>query len=952
MLVHAQEERPGRQRVRPARTPAAPRVEPAGPLTPAQASALQRSVGNEVVSRLVGRSQGHDPGHDGHDGDAGPSAERELLDAALASPSRPLPEPLRAEAESFYRSDLSPTRVHDGPLAQRATAAMGAEAMTLGSHVFVAPGAARDASLMGHELGHVDRNLRGVRETGADNGAGVAVTDPDQRSERAAAADGAAFAAGAATAPSLAVRHAGPPAAADTAGPPAGPAPGPVQRMLTPRQRADEIDQAVRERWELAYGGGRQGRGPEDVRVRFARSYEDNRTAQTLSHQTFLMYDAIEGLREESEEEHPDEREVQGMLINNRLLFASNFNQSMDLLAPYTSPGEEDRDAYAEILEHHQSDSGRRAGLPGPDGREYVDRVNRADRKTRELLDGRRNMPEPSGPGGSSGKGKERAVAPDDATAEALRERHGKPVELLDIGDDELHTKLTDPAYEGAIFLVTLAADSGLVHAEQKLLLALSRSGIEPTEVKGAHTVIGRYRGCLCCTAALMYYKNQLGFGTMDFDPNPGFYYKESLENLYRHQAHVVGDPKFREYMMELAGGLPSTPALSRVAAPEHAIDNHGPETREPAASAARRNYRTPSVSEGEGDGDQEGLAYTSRRRDFDVPYAPGSTGGAKIGKGTAQVHSRQRAARIITAAADRENIQRTYLSRDPEAQAALFKHWENEREASRAELTDIVHEVDQERGKQAISSHIARLVKDRTGHEARDSRKAGDPVVRQPAKGKYAAKGKTEGRGAGTRKRGKKEMTKESSDWRTLLGIMQNDPKCRAFHASWLRARDATVPPYLEPAQMSDRLSDEVSELRTTYTVSSMARLLLMAERSLRRYLSDYYVDPDEAASAPPAQGPADDTEMMDVDTPPRRAWPRMTAAPRDTGGYGLRGEGGSTGYGYPDVPGYEMQYDQYGQPIYYDVETGAPHMYDPHTGRMTALDDRGDVEMSDARR
>jgi hypothetical protein len=89
---------------------------------------------------------------------------------------------------------------------------VGAEAYTLGTHVFLGSGANRK-EVIGHEFGHVDKNIKGVAETGSDNGAGVSVTDPGQASERAAAADGAAFAAGARIAPSVATRPAATPGA-------------------------------------------------------------------------------------------------------------------------------------------------------------------------------------------------------------------------------------------------------------------------------------------------------------------------------------------------------------------------------------------------------------------------------------------------------------------------------------------------------------------------------------------------------------------------------------------------------------------------------------------------------------------------------------------------------------------------------------------------------------------
>ncbi|MFC8099722.1 DUF4157 domain-containing protein [Streptomyces sp. NPDC057363] len=181
-------------------------------MTPATALALQRSVGNRAVARMVDQGQeqhvhGAGCGHGGVE-DSSPEGQRQLLDAAMATPSRPLAGSVRSEAESFYQNDLSPTRIHDSPTAQRATVALGAQAMTVGTHVFLGPQASGRKDLLGHELGHVDKNLRGNRETGNNNGAGVTVTDPGQDSERTAAADGAAFAAGVRTAPSVVAQRA------------------------------------------------------------------------------------------------------------------------------------------------------------------------------------------------------------------------------------------------------------------------------------------------------------------------------------------------------------------------------------------------------------------------------------------------------------------------------------------------------------------------------------------------------------------------------------------------------------------------------------------------------------------------------------------------------------------------------------------------------------------------
>ncbi|MFE2147994.1 DUF4157 domain-containing protein, partial [Streptomyces sp. NPDC059456] len=148
--------------------------------------------------------------HDHEGADDGRSASAPgLLASAPAAPSSPLPDPLLGKAKAFHRNDgLGAGRVHDNPMAQRATAAPGAHAVTAGSHILLGPEAVGNTGILAHEAGHLDKNLRGVRETGHDNGGGVAVTDPGQGSERAADTDSAAFVAGHGTAPSVARRAA------------------------------------------------------------------------------------------------------------------------------------------------------------------------------------------------------------------------------------------------------------------------------------------------------------------------------------------------------------------------------------------------------------------------------------------------------------------------------------------------------------------------------------------------------------------------------------------------------------------------------------------------------------------------------------------------------------------------------------------------------------------------
>ncbi|MER7512007.1 DUF4157 domain-containing protein [Streptomyces lavendulae] len=232
---------------------------------------LNQAAGNAAVARAVeARRHRHGPGcghpqppvqrreavhhdhhHDGHEQehehehegvkDARPQSQLGLLRSALDTPSSPLPDPFLSRAKAFYRNDgLGAGRVHDNPTAQRAAAALGAHAVTVGSHILLGPGAVGNTEILAHEASHLDKNLRGDRETGHDNGDGMAVTDPEQGSERAATTDGAAFVAGRGTAPSVDRR-------------------APVEEEGTAAHGAQSVQRTP---WELEDGGSGTSRRP------------------------------------------------------------------------------------------------------------------------------------------------------------------------------------------------------------------------------------------------------------------------------------------------------------------------------------------------------------------------------------------------------------------------------------------------------------------------------------------------------------------------------------------------------------------------------------------------------------------------------------------------------------------------------------------------------------------
>ncbi|MEU0136307.1 DUF4157 domain-containing protein [Streptomyces sp. NPDC006296] len=208
--MHARETKAAQQA--PGRIPAR-RVSSPGSVAD-RVLALQRQVGNAAVSRMIQRraetdqhQHGAGCGHGGID-DRSPEGQSQLLAAAQKTPGSPLPSAFLAKAQEFYQNpNIAAGRVHADPVAQRATAAMGAEAMTVGMDVFLGPSAVGNTKILAHEASHLDKNSRGVKETGNGNGAGVTITSPAQDSEVAAVSDSDAFMSGVDTAPSVAVQR-------------------------------------------------------------------------------------------------------------------------------------------------------------------------------------------------------------------------------------------------------------------------------------------------------------------------------------------------------------------------------------------------------------------------------------------------------------------------------------------------------------------------------------------------------------------------------------------------------------------------------------------------------------------------------------------------------------------------------------------------------------------------
>ncbi|MER8017965.1 DUF4157 domain-containing protein [Streptomyces griseoluteus] len=167
---------------RPARS-RGPAVRPAVAVparAPASLRALQRSVGNATVARML--SPRDEEATD-------PSVQRRSsVHDVLRSAGRPLEPGVRAEMEGrFGGADFADVRVHKDPAAQRSAAEIGARAYTSGRHIVIGENGA-DKHTLAHELTHVVQQRSGP-VAGTDTGQGLRLSDPSDRFEREAEAN-------------------------------------------------------------------------------------------------------------------------------------------------------------------------------------------------------------------------------------------------------------------------------------------------------------------------------------------------------------------------------------------------------------------------------------------------------------------------------------------------------------------------------------------------------------------------------------------------------------------------------------------------------------------------------------------------------------------------------------------------------------------------------------------
>ncbi|MCZ4124822.1 toxin glutamine deamidase domain-containing protein [Streptomyces sp. H39-S7] len=299
------------------------------------------------------------------------------------------------------------------------------------------------------------------------------------------------------------------------------------------------------------------GRATATMELRLPRSFRTERDAQTLRHISIRLFTGIGYLQEggqpsvdssgaagssssaaqapnedvemSASRTQPREVEVQGMLINGRLVFATNYNSSIDLVENYLKKG----GTLCDLLESEPPPSERRYGKSLAEAR------GRAERAGRMITDDAlRGIPSSSAGNVllAAREGGAQAVVVADAAAGDTA-RGARLFELL-----------THDRYENTVILIRhpgVAGRQASMHAEQKLLAALHSAGITSENhqeyITGDIVVRGRKRPCAPCWAALKHYQ-EAGF-SLRFNENLGRYFKESAESVVKYGSHMLRPP-------------------------------------------------------------------------------------------------------------------------------------------------------------------------------------------------------------------------------------------------------------------------------------------------------------------------------------------------------------------------------------------------------------------------
>jgi hypothetical protein len=506
-------------------------------LTPQMVLALQRSVGNAAVGRML-NLQRHGGGGccDGREPEDRPSqgapVQRSTVHDVLRSPGKPLAESLRSEMEERMDADFSDVVMHDDTAAARSTDEVDAEHYTSRNHIVVGRGGI-DKRTLAHELTHVLQQREG-EVAGTDNGAGLRVSDPSDRFEREAEANAARVMARGilpadtgegpsadrrkqtrSTSGRTVMQRVKRSVAPGAVGPGAA-APG-AHKLRGTETRKAKLRKLRKQNLSVAgikrefttagiKGLGHTGGGMWTSKVTQvgSRSFKTSPDEQILRHlSTQLFWYMKNALGQKGEQE------VQAMYVNGGIVVASNLDASLaatfaslqEKMEDYVRAGEA-ADGEEEMEEEIENPL---QAVLGGEQNEGDFRASGVAQKFRELDEGSR---------------------PSRAGAEQMLHSilKGRFNPLLSRTMEETRAMIGDPT-EMQNKIIFLSGGSKY-HAEQKLVLALRGAG-----GVGRAWIAGKKRPCATCFATLSYARDAGGMD-ISFQGRPGGYFQPSIPGL------------------------------------------------------------------------------------------------------------------------------------------------------------------------------------------------------------------------------------------------------------------------------------------------------------------------------------------------------------------------------------------------------------------------------------
>ncbi|NPC70042.1 hypothetical protein HPP05_09835 [Corallococcus exiguus] len=235
------------------------------------------------------------------------------------------------------------------------------------------------------------------------------------------------------------------------------------------------------------------GRWTPEVWLSGAASFSGRRDIQVLRHLSVQFFHYIRNTLNMK-----GEQEVQAMLVNDRIVIAANLDDSINALFKalrQDDTGGPPSNAVQNLLQSVQNPDDKRA--------------EGAAKKLGGLFSGTRSL----------------SNIP--TAMNVLGNDNERLLQRLDYSNAaDCAAKIVGAAHHGRLIFVNAGGDS--IHAEQKLLLALLRSGTSKSTVA---TIYGKKRPCAGCYLTLLFAEERLGL-KIEFNRHPGGFWGPALKGF------------------------------------------------------------------------------------------------------------------------------------------------------------------------------------------------------------------------------------------------------------------------------------------------------------------------------------------------------------------------------------------------------------------------------------